>query len=137
MLQISDYEYYLPAELIAKEPAVPRDHSRLFIYNTQKDEITFDYFHNLAKHLPQNSYLVLNETKVLPSRIVLTKQSSGKVSTFFLVNEQMDDSDTMRVMVDRKVKIGDRLFFNKEDSVEVIAQDKHLFTVNIPFGKIR
>ena len=137
MLQILDYDYILPPELIAKEPAMPRDHSRLFIYDTQKDNIIFDYFYNLAKHLPQNSYLVLNETKVLPSRIVLTKQSSGKVSTFFLVNEQMDDSDTMRVMVDRKVKIGDRLFFNKEDSVEVIAQDKHLFTVNIPFGKIR
>ena len=135
MIRMQDYEYYLPPELIAKEPAVPRDHSRLFIYNTQKNSIIFDHFSNLAKYLPQNSFLVLNETKVLPSRIVLTKQSGGKVNTFFLVNEQMDDPETMRVMVDRKVKVGERLFFNKEDSVEVMAQDKHLFTVKIPFGK--
>ncbi|MEK7079357.1 MAG: S-adenosylmethionine:tRNA ribosyltransferase-isomerase, partial [Patescibacteria group bacterium] len=63
---MQDYEYYLPPELIAKEPAVPRDHSRLFIYNTQKNSIIFDHFSNLAKYLPQNSFLVLNETKVLP-----------------------------------------------------------------------
>ena len=137
MIRIQDYEYYLPPELIAKEPAVPRDHSRLFIYNTQKDEITFDYFHNLAKHLPQNSFLVLNETKVLPSRIMLTKQSGGKVSVFFLVNEQMDHPRTMRAMVDRKVIVGEKLFFNVKDSVEVIAQDKQLFTMKIPFGKAK
>ena len=137
MIRIQDYEYYLPSKLIAKEPAVPRDSSRLFIYDTQKDSIVFDHFSNLAKHLPQNSFIVLNETKVLPSRIMLTKQSGGRVNTFFLVNEQMEDPGTMRMMVDRKVEIGERLFFNKEESVEVIAHDKHLFTVKIPFGKSR
>lgn len=135
MIRTQDYDYILPPDLIAKEPAVPRDHSRLFVYNTQKDSIIFDYFFNLTKYLPQNSFLVLNETKVLPSRIVLTKQTGGKVNTFFLVNEQMDDPGTMRVMVDRKVKVGEKLFFNEKDSVEVIAQDKQLFTVSIPFGK--
>ena len=68
---------------------------------------------------------------------MLTKQSGGRVNTFFLVNEQMEDPGTMRMMVDRKVEIGERLFFNKEESVEVIAHDKHLFTVKIPFGKSR
>ncbi|MBI4973640.1 tRNA preQ1(34) S-adenosylmethionine ribosyltransferase-isomerase QueA [Candidatus Roizmanbacteria bacterium] len=137
MIRIEDYEYDLPPGLIARQPAVPRDTSRLFIYDTQKNKITFDYFYNVVNHLPENSFLVLNETKVLPSRVALTKALGGKVNVFFLVNEQMDDPNTMRVMVDRKVKIGDKLFFNKEDSVEVIAQDKHLFTVRIPFGKNR
>lgn len=160
MLRTQDYDYTLPPNLIAKEPAVPRDHSRLFIYDTQKDSITFDHFFNLAKYLPQNSFLVLNETKVLPSRITLKRRPIeiatspfgnlrgcqaprndmrpvGNVTVLFLVNEEMDDSRTMRVMVDRKVMTGDKLFFNEKDSIEVIAQDKQLFTVKVPFGKTR
>jgi len=51
MIDLRKYDYHLPDHLLAQKPAVPRDSSRLFVYNTQTDEIVFDRFYNLDKSL--------------------------------------------------------------------------------------
>lgn len=137
MLDTSDYAYALPERLIAQEPAVPRDRSRLFVYDTQRDTVTFDHFDNLGTYLPPQSFLVLNETKVVPSRVTLHKATGGKVKVLFLVNEHATDENVIRIMVDRKVQPGTRLFFNTEEYAEVISQDKQLFEVRLSFPRTR
>lgn len=99
MINISDYDYFLPKSLIANKPALPRDHSKLLVYDTATDTISYDYFINLDKYLPKKSFLVLNDTKVIPARITLYKSPPimkghalpggdvGKVKVLFLVNE--------------------------------------------------
>lgn len=106
----SKYHFHLPESLLAKEPANPRDSARLFVYDTKTDSIQFDTFYNLDRYLPPDATLVLNETRVIASRISLVKKTGGKVTCLFLVNEKTNSSDVVRVMVDRKISVGDSLW---------------------------
>jgi S-adenosylmethionine:tRNA ribosyltransferase-isomerase len=128
------YDYFLPEKNLAQTPAIPRDSSKLFVYKTKTNQIFFDRFYNLDKHLPQKSFLVLNETKVVPARVVLKKENGGKVTCLFLVNE-MEEEDKVKIIVDRKVNLGDKLFFKTKDYVEVISQEKNIFLVKFDFLK--
>ncbi len=87
MINPDYYKYDLPPDLVAQEPVTPRDSSKLFVYDTTTEQVHIDRFYNLNVYLPANSFLVLNKTKVLPSRIVLYKENGGRVKTLFLVNE--------------------------------------------------
>lgn len=133
------YEYYLPKEKIAQRPIKPRDFSKLMIYKTETNEIIIDKFYNLYKYLDKNHFLVFNETKVLPAKINLLKETGGKISILFLLNEKINEIQINRLvkirgLVNKKVKIGERLYFNlnkKEDYLEVLAQEKNIFTFKI------
>lgn len=127
------YNYYLPYELIAQTPSVPRDFSKLFVYNTKTGEIVFDRFYNLDKYLPTNSFLVLNNSRVLPARVELKKESGGKVVALLLLNEYI--GRTIRMMVDRKVKVGERLFIDKNHSFQVVDQQEKIFYLNFNFDR--
>lgn len=104
-----DYDFHLPNELLATEPANPRDASRLFVYDIATETIQFDHFYNLDKYLPVDSTLVLNKTRVVPSRITLRKTSDGKVVCLFLMNEVLEDTKYIHVMVDRKISVGESM----------------------------
>ncbi len=135
----SSFQYVLPQELIANKPASPRDSSRLFVYNTNTNEIAFDFFYHLHKYIPQNAVMVFNQTKVLPARVILHKSTGGKVEVLFLVNEcgndhRLSNTNTIRVFVDRKVEVGERLFINPTHFVTVISQEEHIFTVVFDFS---
>ena len=67
---LSDFDYHLPEERIAQKPAVPRDHSRLLVFDRATEQITDDYFYNLPQHLPTKSRLVLNNSKVEKCRLL-------------------------------------------------------------------
>jgi len=120
------YDYFLPPALMAQKPAVPRDNSRLFVYNTRTEEIFFDRFYHLSKYLPKQSFLVLNQTKVLPARVELKKTSGGKVIGLLLANE-LTNSNIIKMMVDRRVNIGEKLFLDKKNYFSVIDQDEKVF----------
>ncbi len=74
------YQYHLPPELIANVPASPRDHSRLLVYHCKTDEIVLDRFYNLPKHLPKESFLVMNETKVVPARFKAQRENGKNLA---------------------------------------------------------
>lgn len=107
---MSIYTYQLPPELVALTPAVPRDSSRILVYDTTKDEISLDYFYNIYKYLPPDSLLVLNHTYVKPTRITLYKKTGGKVVCLLLLNEDSLVSNQIKVMVDRKIGDAETLF---------------------------
>ena len=118
-MNLDSYGYFLPKKNLALEPAVPRDSSKLFIYNVGTDKIIFDHFYNLDKYLPKDSFMVMNNTKVLPARVTMKKENGGKVVILFLVNELgvMGDgllSYLVKVMVDREIKVGERVYFIKK-----------------------
>ena len=130
---MKDYGYFLPEKNLALEPSVPRDSSKLFIYNTKKDSISFDHFYNLDKYLPQNSFMVLNNTKVLPARVVMRKKSGGKVVVLLLVNEIIDN--ILLIIVDRKITVGEKIFFDDENFLDVVSQNENIFKVKYGFTK--
>lgn len=125
------YSYELPEELIAKRPASPRDSARLFVYDTAKDEIILDKFSNLGKHLPKNSLLVLNDTKVVPARINLKKETGGKVEALFLINEWK--GGPIPAMVNTKVVVGQKLFLDAKRFFVATKQDKNIFHLQPKF----
>lgn len=67
---LSDFDYALPESLIAQKPADPRDHSRLLVYNRKDQSIIDDFFYNLPKYLPENTVLVLNNSRVEKARLL-------------------------------------------------------------------
>ncbi len=120
------YAYHLPETLIAKEPAVPRDAARLFVYDTARDTIVLDTFAHLGDHLPPSSLLVLNDTKVVPARAFLKKAATGgKVEALFLVNE-WDGKGPVPAIVDRRIDVGARLTFGTL-AFTVARQDEQIF----------
>jgi S-adenosylmethionine:tRNA ribosyltransferase-isomerase len=134
MIDLNQFDYYLPKNQIAQKPASPRDHSRIFVYDTKKDTITFDYFYHLDRYLTSDSFLVLNNTKVLPARVEMKKTTGGKIIVLFLVNE-IKEKGLIPAIVDRKVTVGEKLFFQNGYWVRVETQQGHFFTLCYLFAK--
>ena len=80
----SELDYELPEALIAQKPAEPRDSSRLMVVDVREGSISHHVFRDLPRFLQSGDALVLNETKVLPARLVARKESGGEVELLFL-----------------------------------------------------
>ena len=72
-----DFWYDLPKELIAQEPADPRDAARLMVLDRKNDKILHSVFHELPHYLEKGDLLVVNNSKVLPARLMGTKVPTG------------------------------------------------------------
>ena len=146
-MNLNNYDYFLPKKNLALEPAVPRDSSKLFIYNVGTDKIIFDHFYNLDKYLPKDSFMVMNNTKVLPARVTMKKENGGKVVLLFLVNElgvsgrglgvrsYKLGGETIKVLADRKISIGEKVYFAQENYLKVIRQNENIFELKFDFGR--
>jgi len=132
-MKLDDYNYFLPEKNLALSPAVPRDSSKLFIYDTIVDKIIFDRFSNLDKYLPKDSFMVMNNTKVLPARVAMKKESGGKAVILFLVNEIINN--IVPVIVDRKITVGEKIYFDQENFLEIIAQKENIFDLEFSFSR--
>ncbi|HIP54214.1 MAG TPA: tRNA preQ1(34) S-adenosylmethionine ribosyltransferase-isomerase QueA [Sulfurimonas autotrophica] len=108
-LLTQSYDFTLPNELIAKYPASPRDHAKLFVYDRATDTITHTHFYNLEKFIPQESALIFNDTKVIKARLFGEKKSGGKVE--LLINRALNAQE-ISVYIRGKVKAGTELFFD-------------------------
>jgi len=81
-LSIDDFDYNLPEEKIAVYPLAQRDESKLLIY--KNGHITEDIYRNIADHLPKNSFLIFNDTKVIKARILFKKVTGAVIEIFCL-----------------------------------------------------
>jgi len=120
--------------VIAQKPATPRDSSKLLVYNTKTNEIIIDRFLHLDCYLPNNSFLVLNKTKVIPSRVWLKKQTGGRVEVLFLLNEKTDkESETKRVFNKLEQKGIKRLYLTLHVGLGTFAP---VTEMNLKTGKL-
>ena len=81
-LSIDDFDYNLPEEKIAVYPLAQRDESKLLIY--KNGHIKKDIYRNIADHLPKNSFLIFNDTKVIKARILFKKITGAVIEIFCL-----------------------------------------------------
>jgi S-adenosylmethionine:tRNA ribosyltransferase-isomerase len=86
-----DFWYDLPKDRIAQEPANPRDSARLMVLDRQSDAIGHAVFHDLPQLLRKGDLLVINNSKVLPARIVGVKQPTGAVCELLLLRQVKGD----------------------------------------------
>ena len=76
-MKTSDFNYDLPEELIAQTPVEPRDHSRLLVYHRSNGQIEHKHFYDIIDYLNPGDALVINETKVIPARLLGVKEGTG------------------------------------------------------------
>lgn len=126
MIDLEQYNYTLPEELIRKTPLQKRDDAKLFVYNTHTDTILHTKFSMLADHLPESSVLITNVTRVLPVRLHLTKETGGKIEVFLLMNEYAG-TEAFPGLVDRKLTIGAKVYFDADVYLEVVDQKEARF----------
>jgi S-adenosylmethionine:tRNA ribosyltransferase-isomerase len=114
---LDQYDYSVPPSLIAEEPAEPRDSARLFVYDTQADTITHAHVRDLPHFIP-GALMVLNNTAVVPARVIATQTTGQPIEVFFLVNQLSDRADRVPVLTRGRVRVG-----------EVLSVGSHQFTV--------
>ena len=69
-MNVADFDFHLPKELIAQHPSEKRDHSRLMVLNREDETIEHKHFYDIVDLLDQNDVLVINDTKVIPARLI-------------------------------------------------------------------
>jgi S-adenosylmethionine:tRNA ribosyltransferase-isomerase len=84
MYKVKDFDYHLPAELIAQQPQKPRDYSRLLLLNKKTGAMEHKCFHDLVDYLKPGDLLVLNNSKVFPARLIGHKAETGGLIEVFL-----------------------------------------------------
>ncbi len=110
-MKTSDFYYDLPQELIAQEPLKDRSASRLLVLHKDTGEIEHKIFKNVTEYLKKGDCLVINDTKVLPARLIGARKNTGaRVEILLLVRK---DLDTWEVLTypGKKAKPGDIITF--------------------------
>ena len=113
-MQVSDFDYVLPPELIAQDPIEPRDASRLLIMDRADGSIRHSIFRDLGRELKAGDMLVLNDTKVLPARIYAHKESGAVIELLLLKQVSLDVWQCL-VRPGNKAKVGVKLLFEQPD----------------------
>ena len=87
-MKTEEFDYYLPKELIAQTPLEKRDESRLLVMDRVTGELTHKYFYDVIDYLNKGDALVINDTKVIPARIIGIKEETGAVIELLLLNPE-------------------------------------------------
>lgn len=105
-MKTSDFDYVLPEGLIAQTPMEPRDHSRLMVVHRGTGAIEHKHFYDLPQYLRPGDALVINETKVIPARLLGVKEDTGvPVEVLLLRRENATDWEAL-VRPGRRLKPG-------------------------------
>ena len=110
-MNIEDFNYELPEELIAQTPLKVRDSSRLLVLDKKTGEIEHKHFTDIIDYLEVGDTLVLNDTKVLPARLIGVKESTGAVIEILLLKNINNDNWECLVKPARRIKVGDMVSF--------------------------
>ena len=105
-MKTSDFYYDLPKELIAQSPIEPRDHSRLLVYSRNDQSIQHLHFYDLPNLLQTGDALVINETKVIPARLLGVKENSGIAIEILLLKRVTQTDWEALVRPGRRLKPG-------------------------------
>lgn len=121
-MKVTDFDFYLPEELIAQHPMEKRDEARLMVMDKENGEIEHKVFKDIIDYLEQGDCLVLNDTRVLPARLIGSKEETGGKIEFLLLKRV--DKDTWETLVKpgKRAQIGTRFVFGDgELKAEVIG----------------
>lgn len=110
-MKVSDFDFYLPEELIAQHPAAKRDESRLMVVDKENQTIEHKVFKDIIDYLKEGDCLVLNNTRVLPARLIGQKENTGGKMEFLLLKRTEKDTWEVLVKPGKRAKIGARFVF--------------------------
>lgn len=131
-MQLKEFDYHLPPELIAQHPLPQRDQARLLILNRQTRKIRHDIFANIGLYLPPESLLVLNDSKVIPARLFGHREKSeGKIEVFVLkcVSEK-DNIFEVLLRPLKRLQVGEKIRLEGGLIAELMDKEKRLVRFN-------
>ena len=105
-MKTDDFDYYLPEELIAQTPLKDRSSSRLLILDKKSGEVEHKHFFDIVDYLEKGDTLVLNNTKVLPARLIGEKEDTKAVIEILLLKNIGDDNWECLTKPARRIKVG-------------------------------
>jgi len=110
-MKVSDFDFYLPKSAIAQHPSEKRDHSRLMIVDKEKQTISHHHFYDILDELSPDDVLVLNDTKVIPARLIGIKEDTDASIEVLLLKELKKDTWEAMTKPAKRVKIGTKIHF--------------------------
>ena len=117
-----DFWYDLPKELIAQEPADPRDAARLMVLDRKNDKILHSVFHELPHYLEKGDLLVVNNSKVLPARLMGTKVPTGAVCELLLLRQVKGDQWECLAKPGKRMQVGTKVSFGDGSLTAVVDE---------------
>jgi S-adenosylmethionine:tRNA ribosyltransferase-isomerase len=110
-MNVNDFDFHLPEELIAQTPLENRSSSRLMVMNKETEEISHKHFFDLKDYLKEGDCLVLNDTRVLPARLFGQKSDTGAKVEILLLKEEGEDTWETLVKPAKRIKPGTEITF--------------------------
>lgn len=129
-MDVKDFDFYLPEELIAQHPLEKRDTSRLMVLDKESGEITHRTFHDIIEYLNKGDTLVLNNTRVMPARLIGEKEKTGGKIEFLLLKRIEGDKWECLAKPGKSAREGRRFSFGegklKAEVVEVLENGNRI-----------
>ena len=123
-MKVEDFDYNLPEELIAQKPLEKRDSSKLLVLDKNTGKIEHKHFYDVLDYLEEGDTLVLNDTKVLPARLIGTKEETNAVIEILLLKNIKEDDWECLVKPARRIKVGTIVSFgNGKLKAKCIKED--------------
>lgn len=110
-MKLSDFYYDLPKELIAQDPLENRSDSRLMVVDRKTGEITHKHFYNILDYVNQGDCMVINDTKVIPARLMGVKEDTGASIEVLLLKRREEKLWETLVKPGKKARVGARISF--------------------------
>lgn len=129
MILLSQYSYSFPPELIAQKPASPRDAAKLLVYRKKSKKVSYDTFKNLTAYLPKGAVLVFNETKVIPARLFVRKETGGWVEVLYIATK----NGSLQVLADRKLALHSQVRLTSRLTFTVAKSDGRFYYLKPSF----
>ncbi|EEH97503.1 MULTISPECIES: tRNA preQ1(34) S-adenosylmethionine ribosyltransferase-isomerase QueA [Clostridium] len=112
-MKVSDFDFDLPEELIAQHPLEKRDSSRLMVLDKNTGEIEHKSFHDVIEYLNEGDTLVLNNTRVMPARLIGEKEGTGGKIEFLLLKRIEGDRWECLAKPGKRAKVGQKFTFGE------------------------
>ena len=141
-MDVKDFDYELPEELIAQTPLGDRPSSKLLVLDKATGERTHGHFKDILNYIKEGDCLVLNNTRVLPARLFGKREDTGSVIEFLLLTQKEDDVWEIIVRPGKKARPGHKVVFGdgklKAEILDVVNDGNRLvkFSYNGIFNEI-
>ena len=119
-MKTSEFDYYLPEELIAQHPSSQRDEARMMVLDRKTGKTCDKYFYDIIDYLKEGDVLVMNDTRVIPARLFGARPGKSEKIEVFLLNNTEGSKWEVLVRPGKKMKIGTEVVFSEELSCKVI-----------------
>ena len=132
-MNINEFNYNLPENLIAQSPLKERGDSRLLIINPTQDTLQDSFFKDFTSHLSSNDLVIFNDTKVIKARLFGNKLTGGNVE--LLIERILDNTNaTALIKTSKTIKIGMKVIIDEGIYLKILSRKGNLFYIRLNKG---